>query len=516
MSHLNKKYYTETLGLPTSLLDLPERVLQFGTGVLLRGLPNYLMDKANKQGVFNGRAVVVKSTSSDTSDFENQDCLYTLHERGVYDDGQASENQIVMTALSRVVNANTAWDAVLKCAENPAMQIIISNTTEVGLQYVEEDIFPEGIPSEQSSPKSFPAKLTAFLYKRFQFFKGTEESGMTVIPTELLVNNGKLLRGYVLKHAEHNKLPEDFSHWLNMDCDFCDSLVDRIVPGALSAEDRQKMAFQDNLAIQAEPFLLWAVEGNGRVQDRLSFAKTDNRLVITDDITPFREQKLRVLNGGHTISVPMAFLAGEKFVVDMMSHPLLGRFVERVILDEIVPTLEGICDNAEAFAEAVINRFKNPFIAHKLLSITVQCSSKMQSRNALTFQRYYEKYDKMPPLMSMGFAAYLLFSRPVKMKNGQYFGENLKTKESYPINDDKAAVLQEHWADVEGFSRPQLENLVKNIIADDRLFDDTLKNLPYFASNIAFFLHEMVENGVLETLEKTAALQPVVANSFAT
>jgi tagaturonate reductase len=150
MSHLNKKYYTETLGLPAQLLDLPERVLQFGTGVLLRGLPNYLMDKANKQGVFNGRAVVVKSTSSDTSDFDKQDCLYTLHERGVYDDGQASENQIVMTALSRVVNANTEWDEVLKCAENPEMQIIISNTTEVGLQYVEEDVF-------QSPPKSFPS-----------------------------------------------------------------------------------------------------------------------------------------------------------------------------------------------------------------------------------------------------------------------------------------------------------------------------------------------------------------------
>jgi tagaturonate reductase len=502
MNHLNKKYYTETLGLPTSLLDLPERVLQFGTGVLLRGLPNYLMDKANKQGVFNGRAVVVKSTSSDTSDFDTQDCLYTLHERGVYDDGEASENQILITALSRVVNANTEWKEVLKCAENPAMQIVISNTTEVGLQYVEEDIF-------QSPPKSFPAKLTAFLYKRFQFFKGTEASGMTVIPTELLVNNGTLLRGYVLQHAENNDLSQDFKNWLNMDCDFCDSLVDRIVPGALSAKDRQKMAFEDNLAIQAEPFLLWAVEGNSRVQDRLSFAQTDSRLVITEDITPFREQKLRVLNGGHTISVPLAFLAGEKLVVDMMSHPLLGRFVERVILDEIVPMLDGICDNVEAFAQAVINRFKNPFIAHKLLSITVQCSSKMQSRNALTFQRYYEKHDKMPPLMSMGFAAYLLFSRPVKMENGQYFGENLRTKESYPIHDDKAAILQEHWADVDDFSRPQLENLVKNIVADDRLFEDTLKNLPYFTSSVAFFLHEIVENGVLETLEKTAALQAV-------
>ena len=503
MSILNKKYYSETLNLPVAQLALPERVLQFGTGVLLRALPDYLIDKANKQGVFNGRVVVVKSTSSDTSDFDNQDCLYTLHEKGV-SDGQVIENQIIMTPISRVVNARTEWDTILKCAENEAMQIVISNTTEVGLQYVAEDIFI-------NPPQSFPAKLTAFLYARYRAFKGSAESGMTIIPTELLVNNGKLLRGYILKHVEANELESGFETWLKEHCDFCDSLVDRIVPGALSSEDSDKMPYEDRLAIQAEPFLLWAVEGGERVKKRLSFVETDDRLIIAEDITPFREQKLRVLNGGHTISVPLAFLGGEKLVVDMMAHPTFGRFVERVILTEIVPTLEGICNNAESFAEAVINRFKNPFIAHKLLSITVQCSSKMQLRNALTFQRYYEKFDKMPPLMSLGFAAYLLFSRPIKLENGQYFGENLETKAPYPINDDKAIVLYEHWSAVQEYNYKNLELLVKNIISDDRLFDGTLKSLPYFTSNVAFFLNEIIENGMLETLEKTAALQAVSA-----
>jgi tagaturonate reductase len=486
MNILNKKNHPKP--------NLPERILQFGTGVLLRGLPNYLMDKANKQGIFNGQAVVVKSTSSDTSDFDKQDCLYTLVEKGILN-GQVIENEIVIEAISRVVNANSEWENVLKCAENPDMQVVISNTTEVGLQYVAEDIFA-------SPPQSFPAKLTAFLYARYRHFNGSEASGMTVIPTELIVDNGKILRGFVLQHAEANELSEGFSTWLNDACDFCSSLVDRIVPGALCADDRAKLQYEDNLAIQAEPFLLWAVEGGKRVRERLSFHKTDSRLVIAEDITPFREQKLRILNGGHTISVPLAYLSGERTVVDMMEHPLLGRFVEQVILTEILPTLDGICDNAEPFAHDVISRFKNPFIQHKLLSITVQCSSKMQSRNALTFQRYYDKMGHMPPLMSLGFAAYLWFSRPTTVENKAYFGTNTEGGKAYPIQDDKASILHEHWSIVKDFDKASLDTFVSKIMADNRLFEESLQHIPNFNATIATCLSSIIEQGTLASIEK--------------
>jgi tagaturonate reductase len=503
MTTLNKEYYIDTLSPSQApLLDLPERVLQFGTGVLLRGLCDYVIDKANKHGEFNGRIVVVKSTNSDSSDFDKQDCLYTLFERGI-DKGQLLENQIVISALSRVINAATEWDNILKLAANPDMQIIISNTTEVGLQYVAEDIF-------MLPPQSFPAKLTAFLYERYRHFEGSMDSGMTIIPTELIVDNGKLLRGYVLQHAEANDLPPDFINWVNTACDFCSSLVDRIVPGALSDADSAVMPYNDKLAIQAEPYLLWAIEGSERVKERLSFSKTDTRTIIAEDITQYREQKLRILNGGHTISVPLAYLSGERLVVNMMKHPILGQFVEKVIETEIVPTLYGICEDAHGFANDVINRFKNPFIEHKLISITLQCTSKMQSRNSYTFKRYYERHDRLPPLMCLGFAAYLRFTKPVKVENKQYFGLDTEG-EHYLINDDKAAIFYEYWSNTKTNNRESIEDFVEKVISDERLFDETLRKLPDFVPTIAFLLYDIFEFGPLKTLEKMADLQAISA-----
>ena len=489
MPILNQKYALEKWGFSEAQFNLPEKVLQFGTGVLLRGLVDYLIDKANKQNTFNGRVVVVKSTGSDASDFGAQDNVFTIQEKGVVN-GQIIENQIVNTAISRVLTTPTHWQMVLDCASNPDMQIVISNVTEVGLQYVAEDIF--AMP-----PASFPAKLTAFLFERFT----QKQSGMTVIPTELIVDNGKILRGMVLQHSEANKLPAEFVQWVKTACDFCSSLVDRIVPGS----SKEGLSYTDNLAIQCEPFLLWAVEGNARVRQRLGFAKTDNRLIIADDITPFREQKLRILNGGHTISVALAYLLGVRSVRDMMTHPQAKTFVKRVILEEILPTLAGIAPQAETFAADTLSRFENPFIEHKLLSITWQSSSKMQARNVLTFDRYYQKFGHLPRLMCLGFAAYLRFLKPVKMENNAYFGENtcLPDRQAegveYPIVDDKAAFLKEHWDNFEG---ENFENLVQNMLSDTRLFEPTLKNLPHFTETISRYLKAFFENGVESVLEK--------------
>ncbi len=501
MNTLNKKYAIETGLIPSEQFDLPERIMQFGTGVLLRGLCDYAVDKANKNGVFNGRIVVVKSTNSDSSDFDRQDSIYTLQERGISETGETVNDATVITAISRVVDATNAWKDVLKCVENPKLNIIISNTTEAGLVYLKEDIF-------QSPPKSFPAKLTAVLYARFKTFNGSETHGLTVVPTELVVENGKLLRGYVLQHTAANDLPEAFTYWLNTACDFCDSLVDRIVSGAPSKAEKEERFlkyynYRDELCIDSEPFMLWAIEGNERVMQRLSFAKIENRVVVADDIAPFREQKLRILNGGHTISINAAFLSGHEFVRDMMTDSVCGDFTESVILNEILPTVEPICSDAPNFANAVLNRFRNPFIAHKLISITFQNSAKMQARNAETFKRYYEKMGTVPPLMSLGFAAYLLFSKVEKEENGQYFGRYTEGSDFYLVTDDKAAILQKKWAKIEGSTnKKRLLELVDSIVSDPNLFDETLKNIPHFIETVAECLFDLMNNGVRNTVEK--------------
>ena len=500
MNLLNKKYAVANLNIDAAQFDLPERVLQFGTGVLLRGLPDYLIDKANKQGVFNGRIVVVKTTSSDSSDFDKQDGVYTLTEKGVMN-GETVNQSTVLTAISRVVNATDEWANILACAENPALEVIISNTTEAGVVYVEEDIF--AMP-----PKSFPAKLTAFLHKRYEIVNG-KGGGLVVVPTELLVNNGDILRGMVERHVARMRLDKGFSAWLKSECHFCNSLVDRIVPGATpkaeKAELEKSLGYTDNLMINSEPFLLWAIEGNDAVKKVLNFVQTDSRMVITPDISLFREQKLRLLNGGHTISVQLAYLSGLRLVVEMMNDEVMGDFVEQTILTEILPTLDF---DATDFANAVLDRFKNPFIEHKLLSITVQCSAKMNMRNGATFERYLKKFGKLPERMCLGFAAYLLFARPVKEENGQFFGHVIAKNEAnkggqfYPIQDDHAAFLYKVWQKTDELDLSSLCDFVEEVLANEAIFDKKLREIPIFAPKIADLMFGLTNNGFQKTIEK--------------
>jgi tagaturonate reductase len=248
------------------------------------------------------------------------------------------------------------------------------------------------------------------------------------------------------------------------------------------------LGYTDNLMINAEPFLLWAIEGNAVVKEKLSFSQTDNRAVITPDITLFREQKLRLLNGGHTISVQLAYLSGLRTVVEMMNDADMGKFVESVVLNEILPTLEF---DATDFAHAVLDRFKNPFIEHKLLSITVQCSTKMNMRNSTTVERYLKKFGKLPELMCKGFAAYLLFMRPVKEENGQYFGQLTEGGDFYPIQDDHAAFFNKVWLKTDELDLSSLCDLVEEVISNDAIFDKTLREIPIFIPKVADLMFEM-------------------------
>ncbi|WP_128544326.1 tagaturonate reductase [Larkinella soli] len=484
----------------------PERVLQFGTGVLLRGLPDYLIHQANAQGLFNGSIVVVKSTGGATDEFAEQDGLYTVVSRGIHK-GRPVDEKTVVSAISRVLSAKDDWKAVLDVAKKPTLQIIISNTTEVGIQYVEESIF-------QSPPQSYPGKLTAFLYERFKNFGGSRNKGMVVIPTELITDNGLKLRDIVEKVAKHNELGRLFMKWLKYHVRFCNSLVDRIVPGKPDAATHEQLleelGYQDRLLIMAEPYRLWAIEGDDRVRSMLTFAKADENIIIDEDITFYRERKLRVLNGGHSISVPLAYLLGLETVSEMMQHPLMSRYVEEVITQEIVPTLPEWMipeENPEAvreFAADVLDRFRNPTIEHLLLSITLQETSKMRARNLPTIQRYAEKFEQFPQRMALGFAAYLLFMKAVRTEEGAFWGE-ISAKGgilSYPIRDDHADYFYKLWQQVDVHDAASVRNFVQTVCADTMLWETDLSQIAGFGDAVAEHLSNLLTLGVEATLER--------------
>ncbi|MES1222147.1 MAG: tagaturonate reductase, partial [Bacteroidota bacterium] len=400
----------ENLDIPAKdYFSLPEKVLQFGTGVLLRGLPDYFIDKANKQGLFNGRIVLIKSTAAgSTDDFNRQDGLYTICVKGI-EDGKLREENIINASISRVLPASSAWNKILECAVDPNIEIIISNTTEVGLDLVKERI-------DLNPPSSFPAKLLAILYKRYKNFDGAADKGMVIIPTELIPDNGKKLLSVLKELCVYNQLENSFFNWLEKNNHFCSSLVDRIVPGKLPA-DKHKQAeedfgYEDDLMIMAELYRLWAIEtADKKVNDILSFSRADEGVIIAPDIFIFRELKLRLLNGAHTFTCGLAHLAGFRLVKDAMNDKHIADYITRLMLEEIVPAITGngiTKEMAIEFSKKVLDRFRNPYIDHAWLSITLQYSSKMKMRNVPTLLSHYKVYNTVPKHMALGFAAHIL------------------------------------------------------------------------------------------------------------
>lgn len=470
-----------------ALFDLPEKVLQFGTGVLLRGLPDYFIDKANRQGLFNGRIVVVKSTETgDTSAFEKQDSLYTICVRGVENGTAVSEN-IICSSISRILNAKTEWNKILQCAHNPQLQVIISNTTEVGIELVHDDIL-------RYPPVSYPGKLLAFLHERYKAFAGSRQCGMVIVPTELIPDNGKKLESIVTELAYLNGLDEAFIDWLENSNHFCNSLVDRIVPGKPDLQKRPQVeketGYEDELLIMSELYRLWAIEGDEEIANILTFAQADKGVVIAKDIDLFRELKLRLLNGTHTLSCGVAFLSGFGTVKQAMDDARMEQFISSLMKEEIAKAIPYHVDaqQAKTFADSVLDRFRNPQIEHQWISITMQYSSKLRMRVLPVLQQYYALYNTVPAHIALGFAAYIVFMRAVKEENGTFFG---KTDSGfYPIKDDKAWYFYEKWQTM----KPAFVAL--SVLRDVSLWGYDLSLLPGFADAVTGRIEEILEHGM--------------------
>lgn len=474
-----------------NIASLPEKVLQFGTGILLRGLPDFYVDTANKQGVFNGRILAVKSTSQgDSAAFDKQDNRYTVAVRGISNGAEVNKN-FICSSISRVINANTNWRLVLEQARNTDLEIIISNTTEAGIVLVAESI-------HLSPPSSFPAKLTAFLYERYRVLGDTNDSKLLVIPTELVPDNGDRLSGYVAELAHLNKLSSKFLDWLEKHITFCNSLVDRIVPG-LPAPDKKNaiekvLGYTDDLLVITEPYSLWAIEGDDKVKKVLTFAEVDSSIIIVPDISLYRELKLRLLNATHTLACGFAVLSGIDNVKEAMHNKELSFFITELMREEISKTIDARISNAEVaiYINIVIDRFKNPYIQHQWTNISVEYSVKIKMRCIPLLLEYYKRFQKPPLLIAKGFAAWLLFMKAFKEVKGEYFG--ICRGKQYKIIDSKASYFYDLW------KQKSADKLVEAVLKNISFWDADLSLLPGFTKIVQTHLNDFVN-------EKSNAVQ---------
>jgi tagaturonate reductase len=406
---------------PNLNFPITEKVIQFGTGVLLRGLPDHFIHNANQQNIFNGSIVVIKSTSNGgVDDFAHQDGLFTHCVRGVYN-GENIDNHFVNTSISRVLAAASDWDQIIALAQSDNIEIIISNTTEAGMVLEADDSISNG------APNSFPGKLLALLFERWKHFNGDPNKGWVILPTELMPDNGILLNSLVNQLATILALPADFIQWMNTANDFCNTLVDRIVPGMVSDTEKEalesKLGYKDNLLITSEPFALWAIESSKATTiEKLSFAKIEDSITIAPSIVKFRELKLRLLNGTHTFSCAVAILAGFDTVIDAMRDAHFKQFIQNLVHSELVPCVVSDTiskEEAILFSNKVLERFANPYIEHKWTSIAMNFEEKMKMRNGYLMEAFAKNNAQSSKWMSLGFAAFKVYLEQAHQKEIQ-------------------------------------------------------------------------------------------------
>ena len=414
-------------------VDRPIRVLQFGEGNFLRAFVDWIVDNLNEKAGFDGNVMMVQPLANGMGDMINaQKGLYTTCLRGIQN-GKPVEEFRQITSVAGCINPYSDYDAFASQAENPDLRFVISNTTEAGIAYHAGDRL------EDRPQVSFPGKLCAFLYRRYKAFGGDASKGLVMIPCELIDKNGDNLRRIVLQYADEWKLEKGFVDWVENACDFCNSLVDRIVPGYPRAEADaicQKLGYKDNLIDTAEIFHLWVIECHRRsYEDELPTAKAGLNVVWTDDMTFYRTRKVRILNGTHTMMSLASYLCGIDTVEDSVKSPVVGPFMRDGLFNEIIPSMDGDVEELKKYASDVLERFANPYIEHLLLSISLNRVSKFKPRDLPSVLGYVQKTGRLPQHLALSIAALIAFYRGTEFEGDALVGDRNGGK--YLIKDSR-------------------------------------------------------------------------------
>ena len=485
-----------SISMPRGVAPKTERVIQFGEGGFLRAFCDWMIDMANEKAGMDAGVVIVQPIERGmVSMLNEQDGLYTLILRGQVD-GKATKDTRIIQSVKRGLSPYEDFEGYLALAHNRDMRIIISNTTEAGIVYTGKDSF------DDKPQASYPGKLTRLLYERFTAFGGAKGTGFILLPCELIDYNGRNLEECCMKTAEQWGLSEEFKTWLKEENVFCSTLVDRIVTGYPRGEAEslyEEFGYRDNMLNTAEPFGLWVIEGPAWIEDELPFKKAGCNVVFTQDVSPYKLRKVRMLNGAHTSMVLGAYLAGMEIVGDCMADETMRSYMSQALFNEIMPTLDLPKADLEAFASAIFERFSNPFNRHLLLSIALNSQSKFRARVLPTIKEYVKRKGELPKILTFSMAAFIAFYCGHKKEDGSFAGVRAAGNE-YPIADDQFVI--DFFAGMEGKSSAEIAHAV--LTNPDFWGSDLTAELPGFEASVA---------ASLEALRKDAraAIAEVVA-----
>lgn len=463
MPHLNR----HTANRPQTL---PVKILQFGEGNFLRAFVDWIVDILNEKTDFHGAIDVIQPIGRGmAAELQAQDGLYHVVLNGLQQGQTISETRLI-ACIADAFSPYDDFQRFLESARNPELRFIVSNTTEAGIAFHAADADPYTLAD------SFPGKVTQLLYHRFQTFQGAEDKGLILIPCELIEKNGDKLRETVLHYADHWKLPATFKQWIQSANTFCNSLVDRIVPGFPKDTIRdiqQAIGYTDNLVVTAEPFHLWVIEAPAAVQQAFPAEHAGLQVKFVQDLTPYRTRKVRILNGAHTALVPVAYLRGLRTVRDAVDDSDAGTFLREAIYEEIIPTLDLPKSELEQFAADVLERFQNPFIRHELSSIALNSISKYKVRVLPSVLEFYKRTGTLPEKLLHALAALILFYK------GTHQGETL------PVNDTPEILdfFKHAW------KTGNADDAVRQTLANKTFWDQDLTQVPGLLARVTHYIH---------------------------
>lgn len=449
--------------------------IQFGEGNFLRAFVDYCIQILNDKTSFSGKVNIIQPLPEGMIEqLKIQNGKYNLFHEGIIQ-GKTIRDRMQINCVKQMNNPYQEFDQFLELAENENLTFVFSNTTEAGIVLDTKDQFTE------KPPRSFPGKLTRLLHHRYKTFNGDPSKVLHIMPSELIEQNGTKLKKIILELSKIWKLEDHFISWINQN-HFYNTLVDRIVPGFPKKDlnfYKKELFFDDQLIVTCEPFFLWVIEGNPELLkifpiDRLK----EIDVKVVPDLGIFRTRKVRILNGSHTIMVPVGLLHGTKTVSDILKNDFLKTFLSQTLFDEIIPSVDLDKQQLNDYAHSVLERFSNPFIIHKLESISLNSISKFKVRVLPSLISYLRKQGKVPKNLTFSMAALIYF-----------YGKEV-SKHPYPLKDDPEiiAFFNKIW------SKRNIEKVVVETLSNTDLWDKNLAEISPLKYSLTKALNALVNH----------------------